>query len=216
MTATDRPGPTTPGRAGPCVAFVDTETTGLDPVEHFIWEAAVVVYDTGTRCITAEQRWQLPIPAAHEPDEVALRIGRWHERRLPAAELSEPALFASELVALTAGLPLVGANPSFDEERLRRVCWRHGIEPAWHYRPICVEALAVGFLHGQQAGAARYALASGGIPPVLGVEEAARIVPWRSQEVAAALGIDRPAEEAHTALGDCRWALAIWRAVMER
>lgn len=195
------------------IAVIDTETTGLCPIEHRIWEAALVLYDCGDREIIAEHAWQLELSpdelAAADPE--AMRIGRFEERRLPPDQLVPRWLFAEQIVALTTGIPLVGANPSFDEERVRRLAWSCGLEPSWHYRPICVEALAVGYLHGLAAGSAPW-LAS---PADHVAPEAARRVPWGSTKVCEALGVARPQSEAHTALGDARWALAVWRKVTE-
>lgn len=199
------------------MAVIDTETTGLCPLEGRIWEAAVLIYDRARRQIVSEHSWQLELTAAEleNADPVALEIGRFAERRLPPDELDPPWLIAEALAALTAGLPLVGANPSFDEERIRRLCWRFEIEPSWHYRPVCIEALAVGFLHGRSAGMAEALTHSRKIEAAPTPEAASRL-PWGSTAVCEALGVARPQSEAHTALGDCRWALAVWRAVMER
>lgn len=201
---------------GDLMLVVDVETTSLCPITGQIWVAAAILYDRRERRARLEVAWQLPVrlddPEDFDPESLA--IGRFAERRLPAEELADPAVFAQDFARLSKGLPIVGANPSFDTERLARLLRRFDEEPAWHYRPVDVEALAVGFLHGQAAG--RNALAHPGSSSAGRVPEAADRLPWGSTEVARVLGIERPGEEAHTALGDCRWELAIWRAVCER
>jgi hypothetical protein len=54
------------------LAFIDTETTGLDPDRHEIWEIALIVDDQ-------EYQWFLPVDLG-KADPIALNIGRFHER----------------------------------------------------------------------------------------------------------------------------------------
>ena len=58
----------------------------------------------------------------------------------------------------------------------------------WHYHLVDVEALAAGKL---------------GIAP-----------PWKSDELSAALGVTITEDDRHTALGDAKWAMRIYDAVM--
>ena len=86
--------------AVPCapLAFVDVETTGLDPLLHEIWEVALVV----------EHRtyvWQLPVDLGRA-DARALALGRFHERR--AEEPTPPGQFAAEFSRLTWDGPARG------------------------------------------------------------------------------------------------------------
>jgi hypothetical protein len=69
-----------------------------------------------------------------------------------------------------------------------RLLHRNGVLHRWHYHLVDVEALAAGSL---------------GIEP-----------PWKSDDLAAALDITVAGEDRHTALGDARWARAIYDAVM--
>lgn len=55
------------------VAFVDTETTGLDPDRHKIWEVALITPNGD------EHVWQFPIDEM-AADPAALDIGRYWER----------------------------------------------------------------------------------------------------------------------------------------
>lgn len=120
------------------IAFVDTETTGLDPDQHQIWEVGMVLRSDSGR---SEHSWQLPVDLGRA-DAVGLRIGRFHDRRI--LEVTEVGEFVDEFCYLTRGVHLAGAVISFDEERLRRLARANGACPEWHYHLVDVEALAAG------------------------------------------------------------------------
>ena len=167
------------------VVFIDTETTGLDPDRHEIWEIAVIQPDG------AEAVYH-PTPKHFErADPTALRITRFYERQneggWPWQKRSEVAFMVASLLA---GQHLVAAVPSFDAAFLNRFLRANGEAPSWHYHLVDVEALAAGRL---------------GIAP-----------PWDSKDLATRLGIDPASTEfgKHTALGDARWAKAIYDAAL--
>lgn len=210
------------------VAFVDTETTGLDPDRHPIWEVALITPDGG------EHVWQFPVVEI-EADPFALDIGRWWDRRwgtdvdvteLDAiyeahTEKTRRKYFPDEGRAiksgekwcqyfrtLTTGSHLCGAVVSFDEERLRRLLRSRGVLPRWHYHLIDVEALAVGWL-------------AAGRDPLEPMTEETHVPeldkcapPWKSGDLSRAVGVDPDKFDRHTALGDARWAKAMYEAVM--
>lgn len=169
------------------VAFVDTETTGLDPDVHEIWEVACIVDDE-------ERVWQLPVDLGRA-DAVALRIGHFHERYCMTAPTVAKRVFAEEFAALTRGRHMVGAVPSFDDERLRKLLRANGACPEWHYHLIDVEALAVGYLRGTNQ---------------MGMVD----LPWKSDTLSRACGVDPPSDDdRHTALGDARWAKRLYETI---
>jgi DNA polymerase III epsilon subunit-like protein len=169
------------------LAFVDTETTGLDPDRHETWEVGLVLREENGA--EFERVWQLPADLGRA-DPMALKIGRFHERRSDYDFLTEPAVFAAQFAGLTLGAHLVGAVISFDEERLRRLLRANGECPMWHYHLVDVEAMAAGFR---------------AMPP-----------PWDSGELSRVVGVDPDQFDRHTALGDARWAKAVYDAVMGR
>lgn len=209
------------------VCFLDTETTGLDPDRHSIWEVALITPNGD------EHVWQFPVVEI-EADPFALDIGRWWDRRW-SAEYNDvdpiDALYSANTPKsrrknfpdegraikptagwcryfrdLTAGLHLAGAVVSFDEERLRRLLRSQGVLPRWHYHLVDVEALAAGWLAGHQA------LHDAADQPT--PERYDPAPPWDSHGLSDALGVDPDDFDRHTALGDARWAKAIYEAVM--
>ena len=183
------------------VCFVDTETTGLDPERHEIWEVGLILPDG------SEYLWQLPVDLSRA-DPMALNIGRFHDRQAMAArtghtngdvtELVDRWQFARKFARLTRGLHLAGAVVSFDAERLWKLLRANGECPMWHYHLIDVEALAAGHLAEHD------------------VNRTLAHPPWNSNDLSRAVGVDPDTFDRHTALGDARWAKAIYEAVMGR
>lgn len=182
------------------VCFVDTETTGLDIDRHQIWEVGLII--PGENGEPDRQRlWFLPVDLS-VADPIALNIGRFRERHPSAtgstsSYVARPEAFASQFARYTWGKHLAGAVVSFDAERLARLLRANGQCPGWHYHLIDVEALAVGYLAGMDEHLRP------NIRP-----------PWKSDQLTEALGIKVPEEDKHTALGDARWAKAIYDVVM--
>lgn len=201
-------------RGSMSVAFADTETTGLDPDLNPIWEVAVIPPDGPDE---GEHVWQVKVPelvlvSDSDPAPERPYISPWvventgFASRYDRGQALTPKQSIYRFAGLVEGRHLVGAVPSFDEERLRAM-YRQFVKPGatrfpWHYHLIDVEALAVGWL-----SAARNAwTAYEGFEPSL---------PWKSDDLSAALGIGPPAPgERHTALADARWAKAIYEAVL--
>lgn len=170
------------------VCFVDTETTGLDPDRHEIWEVGLITPD-GTG-----YRWFLPVDLGRA-DPKALEIGRYYERSPYAYEsyvdfagARSAKQFAEEFAHLTRGLHLCGAVVSFDAERLAKLLRANGACPEWAHRLIDVETLVAGHCHAR--------------------------TPVGLVDSAAVLGIDATKYESHTALDDARLVRDIYEKVM--
>lgn len=188
-------------------AFIDTETTGLDDRDHEIWEFGAIVDDVEFRlCVR---------PNLSRADPIGLQIGRYFERTdhlLPADvgqvhllgaddqpgedRWSDPGAAAEFIQALLDRRHLVGAVPDFDHRFLRRLLTRYDLAVSWHYHLIDVEALAIGFLCGNPDSDFELEL------------------PWESHQLTRQIGVDVSAAEEHTALGDARWAKAVFDRVM--
>lgn len=171
------------------VVFLDTETTGLT-LDDDIWEIAAIRREPTGETTT------LHLFVEHDPAKRAAMPDRFRtdllSRYTPDTAVS-PEFAALQVCDITDGAHVVGAVPNFDTERLALLLRRHGHEPRWHYHLICVENLAVGYL----AAAGMYVS-----------------LPWRSDDLARALGVTISEEERHTALGDARWAMRTYDAVM--
>jgi DNA polymerase III epsilon subunit-like protein len=211
---------TSPTKQPPPLAFVDTETTHLDPRYGDVWEIAVIRRrEDGT---DSEFVWQVR-PDLTTADPEALKIGRYEERFAvpegwdaiefvpsgpPFRSLIPEMLF--DLQEALSGAVVIGSNPGFDIAFLTKLLQAHGRKLPWHYRPLDIATLAAGYLYGQ---AERMTQATcdtshyGKVADHLGW-------PWKSYQASEAVGVPRPSGDvAHTALGDARWARDVWDAV---
>lgn len=205
------------------LAFVDTETTGVHPGRR-AWEVAIIRREPdGTENTFHAFVVDVDLSRA---DPFGLKVGRFYDRHpsyngtvedmltddpwsgsryfeLPGgAKVLTELDTAVRVERMTRGAHLVGAVPNFDAEVFASMLRRHQLAPAWHYHLIDVEALAVGWIHG-----------SGRVPNIahqLGVE-----LPWKSDDLSRACGVE-PAgdDERHTALGDAKWAMRLYDAIV--
>lgn len=163
--------------------FVDTETTGLDHHRHAVWEVALVDVDgrvlLDCKCrLTAEQ--------LAKADGDALRVGSYY-RRSVVGTVYERETVAQRVAVLTEGRVLAGFNPSFDQAMLAELLREAGLEPAWDYHVLAVEAYVAGAL-------GLLGLAGGAVMS------------------AKAVGVDPDSEGTrHTALADARLAARVFR-----
>ncbi|MFJ8049275.1 exonuclease domain-containing protein [Streptomyces luteogriseus] len=187
------------------LAFVDCETTGLDPFLHDAWEIAVILRVDGR---DEEHVFRIkPDLANASPD--ALTINRYHERTSdPAWTWNDPHTAAAHLHNVLDRAVLIGSNPAFDAEMIRHLFARYFDDATpWHYRTVDIVTLAVGSLYGRAAERTRNdcdATWYGRVARAVGW-------PWHSHDVSRHVQVEPPAPEvAHTALGDARWARDVW------
>jgi len=182
------------------LVFMDTETTGLS-LDDDIWEfAAIRREEDGTET-------ELHIFIEHDRDkcrQLPMSFLQDHYDRFRDHRAYTPRQAASEIASLFRnGKPhVVGAVPDFDTTRIAKLLRGFGLSAGWHYHLIDVENLAVGYL----AGRAPKRDGEVGFPvPKL---------PWDSDHLSLAVGVDPGLFERHTAMGDVKWAMAIYDAVM--
>lgn len=188
------------------LAFVDTETVGLDPFLHDVWEIAVILRKPDEE----DTEWVFHLqPDLTYADPKALEINRYHERtNAEDWRWHNRAAVAGNLVGLLDGAVMVGSNPAFDAEMLTKPIAR--IFPdnprPWHYRTIDVATLAAGYRFGQAASGAY----GGDFTFATDYPQ----LPYRSYDMSRAVGVEPPAKDvAHTALGDAAWARDVYDAV---
>jgi DNA polymerase III alpha subunit (gram-positive type) len=112
------------------LVFLDTETTGLDPARHEVWEIAWAVADR-----PVESR--ILGHSLRTADPEALALNGYTERAHARLWLDD--LGDYQLRQMLTGVTIVGANPAFDTAFLRA---RWGAAP-WHHRLVDVEAMAL-------------------------------------------------------------------------
>lgn len=196
------------------LAFLDTETTGLDFERHEVWEIGLITRDGD---VDTEYLWQL-WPDLQLADPTGLRISRFYEREqltrhgdaaaieyesMPDAgfevgqwQPSHPKLVAAKLARLLDGRSIIGAVPSFDANFLTTFLRSEGQAATWHYHLVDVENVAVGYL---AANAHEDGHGKSLLPP------------YSSDELAKMCGVASPTEdERHTALGDAKWVRRWW------
>lgn len=186
------------------LVFMDTETTGLS-LDDDIWEfAAIRREEDGSE---TEHHMFL----VH--DEAKCRrlpesFLRDHNARYDCRIAFTQAAAAEVMWDVTRDAHVVGAVPNFDTERMALLLRRFGFAPTWHYHLGDAENFAVGYL----AAMARWVYSTGDHA------EAARLrelitPPWKSDDLSRACGVDPPTDERHTAVGDAKWARALYDAI---
>ena len=109
--------------------FLDTETTGLDPDKHEVWEIGWAINDEPVRSATVPH-------SLKTADFTALEMNGYWERG--SADFATE-LLDLELRKLFENNTIVCANPTFDRMFLLK---RWGHEP-YHYRSIDIESMAL-------------------------------------------------------------------------
>jgi DNA polymerase III epsilon subunit-like protein len=169
------------------IAFLDIETTGLDPLKNEILEAAAVVRDDGS-WLTGETviHFSLPITPARADDR-ALEVNKYEERKeaLEAAQITHGEA-KSRLYDALKGALVVGNNVQFDLrfiEQLLRCA-------PWYYSPLDLKAYVAG-----RCGMRK---------------------PANTATIADVAGVPIDKHGQHTALADAKWNMRVYDALMGR
>jgi hypothetical protein len=174
---------------------LDTETTGLS-LDDDIWEFAGIRRngETGEETelhlfIKHDNHKCLRLPPSFLSDHNARYDAETAVARERAAEL------IADFLAPRDGkkVHVVGANPSFDTQRLSLLLWNVGLLSPWHYHLIDVEPLTLGWL------------------AAMGIAVA---MPWDSNDLSRKAGLEPPEKGRHTAMGDARWTLDLYDRIM--
>jgi DNA polymerase III epsilon subunit-like protein len=118
------------------IVFVDTETTGLDPQRHKVWEIAAIVRQDGE---DVEWEWMFKVDLS-TADPTSLRLNRYYGRNRGSYPTMSDAAVMSRVLG---GGYFAGANPSFDAGFLEKFLRTHGHCPTWHHRKIDIESMAM-------------------------------------------------------------------------
>lgn len=204
---------------GSRIVFLDVESTGLDPLRHKLWNVGMVIrYSDGTEDDHEWMWW----PDLSTADPMALRVNHFYDRagQMLGAPWSEgfgdvayvvnedlPYLqshgkAAHNIAHYLDGATIVGAIPSFDVNFLTPWLREHGHVYTGHYHLIDIEALVAGFLFRLNP------------PRDAPVEAKIGMPPWKSDDLSKEVGVDPEDFDRHTALGDAKWARALWDAVV--
>lgn len=183
------------------IAWIDTETSGLDPIYHDAWEVAAIVRDTDDPGPDAEHVWQFSIREGHA-DPKALEVSGFETRFLVrtgrgwgAARIGDGLVFnlsraeaVAEIQDVLRDAWIVGANPGFDNAFLAVLFGRAEHKVTWQYRLTDIESMVMTRM---------------GWP-----------TPRSLRESAEALGIEVDEATRHTALGDAKLCRAIYDALI--
>jgi hypothetical protein len=185
------------------IVFLDTETTGLS-LDDDIWEFAAIRREPDgteeeTHIFIEHERVKCErLPESFREDH----FDRYRDHRAYTKAAAARAMY-KVLGGYDGSKPhVVGAVPNFDTERIAKALAVQSLRLPSHYHLIDVENLAVGYLAGRAAMCKRGTVSYVPRPP------------WKSDDLAAALGVTITEADRHTAMGDARWAKRIYDAVM--
>lgn len=171
------------------LCFLDCETLGIDPAAP-VWEfAAIRVNRDGTR---DELHCQILHQPGHWLDTLPEQFAADYRARFDLQKAAPPAMATREIQAITDGAIIAGSNPAFDMERLTRLLARCARTPTWHYHPLDIPSMVVGWASSFDVDAH---------------------LTWKSDKLSAVAGVSPDDYDRHTAMGDVQWCLAQWEAM---
>lgn len=212
----------------PPICFVDTETDGLHHSRQ-TWEVAIIRRDVevvdratgGPDRVVTETRMHafVAMPSMRTSDPFALGKGKFWDRHPHGRELSRktsipgPVVVSAKAVAsgihrITFGAHIVGVNPTFDVENFATMLRAEGLLPMWDYHLEDLVAETAGYCRAITAVDGRLPESCRLPQSTIAAYEEAAALPWKSDQLAAAIGAEPAApEDRHTAMGDAEWAM---------
>lgn len=122
------------------LVFLDSETTGLNPLHNEAIEWAAI--RTKRDGVTLVERYEAKVQPTYPErfDDYAKQVNGYNEAEW--ADAPDPAKVAWNLQRICAGVILVGQNVSFDENFLTQFLAKFNMKPTWHYHKIDTMNLA--------------------------------------------------------------------------
>jgi DNA polymerase III alpha subunit (gram-positive type) len=177
------------------IAFIDIETTGIDPTYADLVEVGIITEAGGEfEAFNSDVTKTLG-----EASVDALRINRYYERERDGDHLAAYQL-AWEIATRTSGHVLAGANVHFDMHFLEAWMRRVGLAPAWDYHVLDVPTYAAAYINSRDGRTQKK------FKPIY--------PPFRmNNEMFERLELKRDETLKHTALGDAKTAQMVWNYV---
>jgi DNA polymerase-3 subunit epsilon len=123
------------------LAFIDTETTGLDPNKSAVVEFAAILVDDGEVVLTWSTKIKPSDKELEDANPKALAINGFSvEKWKDALHMSE---VGPSILSMLEGRTLVGHNVGFDEAMLNASLSRCGITSRVPYRKIDTQVLVM-------------------------------------------------------------------------
>ncbi len=179
------------------LAFVDLETTGLNPFRHEIIEIGIVIATqetdaTGRRCIQKVSEHNIQLKAAHieTADLKGLEVNKYHERDWSAAIEQSEGL--TQALALLDGAVFIAQNVGFDWAFLQKAGNDHNIDfdAHVHYHKLDLASMVFGKLYHEP-----------------------KLFKYSLKEMTEYFGVTNV--DAHTALADARATFEVCKKVLE-
>lgn len=188
------------------IVFLDTETLGTE-IDSPIWELAAI------RRHADGSETPLHIFIDHDPDpwmsnpKFPESFKDDYRARYSVYKSMSRTDAAGVLKNFLTGRPhIVGAVTNFDTERIAHQLFRpKGIGEVWNYHLIEIENQIVGYLRAVSELMDKFGTTRlGDLPPIKELFK----LPWNSNDLSRAIGVDPDQFDRHTAMGDVRWVMA--------
>lgn len=201
------------------IVFVDTETTSLRP-DRRAWDVGLIVRADGAdpEDTTADTEMEWMVGCADldlgNADLMSLKIGRFYDRH-PGGWydkcMSEHHVMR-EVEEATRGAVMVGANVHFDLDVLATRMRAQGICPSWHYSPVDVKSVAVGWFNARRQLFTSRRDSSFPVEPPYRFDDILDRLALELADERAAQDHPKPIER-HTAIGDARLVRDLYNVV---